>query len=141
MDRPADHLFELLVAADHVNATLVVQATRLGELEWPARAVDQLHAQAFLQVVHQLAGAGLRHAIQLGRFREAAEPDDVAEHLEGLELQLNLPIRSRSSIGYSKERISAAPGERQPAPDPAIWGDQTKAPGPTDPGAMPFGEC
>ncbi len=65
--------------------------------ERPLRAVDELHAHALFQVVDDLAGVRLRHAVGLGRARKAAQVDDVAEDFE--ESKVHIGLRNDLQVG------------------------------------------
>src|SRR5690606_22419612 len=82
----ADKALELFEALHQVATALVVSGPRFGDQERAAGAVDQLDAEPLFEVIHQLARAGLRDMVQLGRLGKAAQADDVAEHLEGFQV-------------------------------------------------------
>ena len=57
---------QLLLGGEHALGTPIEPPTRFGGLDPPARAVEQLPAEALLQATHLLADRRLRHTEPLG---------------------------------------------------------------------------
>ena len=75
----AEHLlFEL----QHPLGAAVEAQARLGRLDPPAGAVEQLHPEALLERAHLQRDSGLGDAQALGRLREAPPLDDGAKRRE-----------------------------------------------------------
>src|SRR5436190_2042174 len=84
--------FQIVVALyDHARAFMKPLAFRRDQKR-AFGSVDELQAQMLFQVVHNLAGVGLRYAIGLGGARKAAKIDDVAIRFE--EAQMHSDFKS-----------------------------------------------
>ena len=76
------HLILQGVIALHQLAAALVIGLSLGrEHERPLGAINQLHSQAALQLIDDLAGTRLRDPVLVGGPREASPADDIAEDL------------------------------------------------------------
>src|SRR6185437_798371 len=79
---------QLQITLDQLLAPLVIRLSQHRQLQRPGRAIDQLHAEPFLQLMNDLTDRRLRQRRLLGggRLRETATTSDVAKHLERLKL-------------------------------------------------------
>jgi hypothetical protein len=90
--------FDRLVLVDELPASVVIRLSLAGKGERPTRAVHEKDAEAFFELVHDLADGGLRDPVRLGGRGEAPLPGDVAEHLDRLELHGAYPTIQRTNV-------------------------------------------
>src|SRR5262249_40923109 len=73
-------------------AALVIGLTQHGGLQRALGAVDELAAEALLELVDEPANGRLRKLVRLRRLGEAAQFDQIAEHLDRLQLHRSSPV-------------------------------------------------
>ena len=74
------------VALHDLAAAAVVARPFRGKHERPLGSVDQLDAEMRLQLIDDLARAGLRNPVFVGSARKATPPDDITKHFERLDV-------------------------------------------------------
>ncbi len=84
--RLPDGRFQLQVLLQQLLAALVVKLAQGRQRQRPPRAVDELRSQPVLQLVDDTADRRLGAVIRLGRFREAAQADQITEDFESFQL-------------------------------------------------------
>ena len=94
---------ELILEREHALRAAVEPPSRLGRLDAPTRAVEELRAEPLLERAHLQRDGGLRHAEPVGRLREAPPLDDRAER--GELTRVHKRTLSVSELGSRRARL------------------------------------